>query len=81
MDIRTFFLPPHTRLALLITLIQITLSIGTTFERTIDDTFGDSESGLLPIYTPAKNFSPVCFPFILWSALCLQNGAPEFQLH
>ncbi|KAJ7923538.1 hypothetical protein B0H13DRAFT_1980154 [Mycena leptocephala] len=58
MDIRTFFLPPHTRLALLITLIQITLSIGTTFERTIDDTFGDSESGLLPIYTPAKNFSP-----------------------
>ncbi|KAF8217077.1 hypothetical protein K438DRAFT_1559132 [Mycena galopus ATCC 62051] len=30
----------------------ITLSVGTTFKRTIDDTLGDSESGALPVYDP-----------------------------
>ncbi|KAJ6480924.1 hypothetical protein C8R45DRAFT_831846 [Mycena sanguinolenta] len=40
-------------LFLIFTWHYITLSIGTTFERTIDDTLGDSESGVLPVYEPA----------------------------
>ncbi|KAJ7648564.1 hypothetical protein DFH06DRAFT_570581 [Mycena polygramma] len=58
MNTPTFLFRPFARLAIFITFIQISLSVGTVFQRTIDDTLGDSESGELPMYTPASGFSP-----------------------
>ncbi|KAJ6582081.1 hypothetical protein B0H19DRAFT_1370229 [Mycena capillaripes] len=57
MNMCTSFIPSLPKLALFIALTQVTLSIGTTFERTIDDTFGDSETREHPVYTPANGFS------------------------
>ncbi|KAJ7694652.1 hypothetical protein B0H17DRAFT_1199171 [Mycena rosella] len=38
--------------------VQVALSTSTLVNRTIDDTKGDSVSGLLPIYSPPAQFSP-----------------------
>ncbi|KAJ7320865.1 hypothetical protein DFH08DRAFT_789070 [Mycena albidolilacea] len=53
----TLFYYPSTGLALFIVFTRVAISIGTTVERTIDDTLGDSESGVLPVYEPANAFS------------------------
>ncbi|KAJ7117438.1 hypothetical protein C8R44DRAFT_790719 [Mycena epipterygia] len=45
------------QLTLTFILTQAILSVGTTFERTIDDAAGDSVSGLLPVYTPTNGLS------------------------
>ncbi|KAJ7464469.1 hypothetical protein FB451DRAFT_1042421 [Mycena latifolia] len=42
---------------LFILLAQVALSTAKLWNRTIDDTNGDSVSGLLPVYSPAANFS------------------------
>ncbi|KAJ6592251.1 hypothetical protein DFH09DRAFT_1073315 [Mycena vulgaris] len=42
--------PTVNRLILYTLLIQVTLSVATVFERTMDDASGDSLSGVLPIY-------------------------------
>ncbi|KAJ7694654.1 hypothetical protein B0H17DRAFT_931545 [Mycena rosella] len=39
-------------------LLQVTLSTATLWNRTIDDTNGNSVSGQLPVYSPAGYFSP-----------------------
>ncbi|KAJ7694651.1 hypothetical protein B0H17DRAFT_1009221, partial [Mycena rosella] len=39
-------------------LLQVPLSAAILSNRTIDDTNGDSVSGLLPVYSPAAHFSP-----------------------
>jgi hypothetical protein len=59
----TLFYYPSTVLALFIVLTRVAISIGTTVVRTIDDTHGDSESGVLPVYEPANAFSLVSLYF------------------
>jgi hypothetical protein len=45
-------------------LVQVTLSLVTLTNYTIDDTFGDELSGLLPIYQPSNGFSLVRCDFV-----------------
>ncbi|KAJ7906024.1 hypothetical protein B0H13DRAFT_2022997 [Mycena leptocephala] len=45
-------------LLLLFTLSQVTLSFGSVLSATIDDAAGDSNTGVLPIYSPLNAFSP-----------------------
>jgi hypothetical protein len=60
-------------LLLLFTLSQVTLSFGSVSSATIDDAAGDSNTGVLPVYSPLNAFSPV--------RLVLSGRAPITDIH
>lgn len=80
MSILLFFKIKQLTLRVALILTQATLSVGTTFERTIDDAAGDSVSGLLPVYTPTNGLSPVCPGIISRNEELLIGTYEELQL-